>query len=168
MEKRKPSYTVGRNVKWYSHYGKQYGDFLKNCFPIELLYNPEMPLMHTYPEKNHNFKQICSRKVVILFKRESSMHFLKLLLEWMRVGKNMRGVVRLQHRSQSVSSVTQWCPTLCSTMDCSMPGLPVHHQLPELAQTHVHQVSDAIQPSYPLSSTSPSAFNLSQHQSLYQ
>ena len=53
-------------------------------------------------------------------------------------------------------------------MDCSMPVFPVHHQLPELAQTHVHRVSDAIQPSHPLSSPSPPAFNLSQHQGLFQ
>ena len=53
-------------------------------------------------------------------------------------------------------------------MDRSMPGFPVHHQLPELAQTHVHRVSDAIQPSRPLSSPSPLAFNLSQHQGLFQ
>ena len=53
------------------------------------------------------------------------------------------------------SSVTQLCLTLCDPLDCSTPGLPVHHQLPELAQTHVHQVSDAIQPSHPLSSPSP-------------
>ena len=52
--------------------------------------------------------------------------------------------------------------------DCSKPGFPVHHQLPELAQTHVHRVSDAIQPSHPLSSPSPSAFNRSQHQGLFQ
>ena len=63
------------------------------------------------------------------------------------------------------SSVTQSCMTLCDPMDCSMPGLPVHHQLPELTQTHVHWVSDAIQPSHPLSSPSSPAFNLSQHQS---
>ena len=53
------------------------------------------------------------------------------------------------------SSVTQSFPTLCDPMDCSMPELPVHHQLPELAQTHVHRVSDAIQPSHPLLSRSP-------------
>ena len=53
-------------------------------------------------------------------------------------------------------------------MDCSMPGFPVHHQIPELAQTHVHRVGDAIQPSHPLLSPSPPAFNLSQHQSLFQ
>ena len=61
------------------------------------------------------------------------------------------------------SSVTQLCPTLCDPVDNSMPGFPVHHQLPELTQTHVHQVGDAIQPSHPLSSPSPPAFNLSQH-----
>ena len=66
------------------------------------------------------------------------------------------------------SSVTQSCLTLCDPMDCSTPGFPVHHQLPELAQTHVHRVSDAIQPSDPLSSPSPPAFSLSQHQSLFQ
>ena len=56
-------------------------------------------------------------------------------------------------------SVAQLCPTLCDPMDCSMPGLPVHHQVPELTQTHVHWVGDAIQPSYPLSSpSSPSIF----------
>ena len=66
------------------------------------------------------------------------------------------------------SSVAQLCPTLCNPMDCSMPGLPVHHQLPELTQTHVHWVSDAIQPSHPLSSPSPPAFHLSQHQGLFK
>ena len=60
------------------------------------------------------------------------------------------------------------CPTLCDPMDYSKPGLPVYRQLTELAQTHVHQVSDAIQPSHPLSSPSPPAFNLSQHQGLFQ
>ena len=64
------------------------------------------------------------------------------------------------------SSVTQLYPTLCHPIDCSAPGLPVHHQLPEFNQTHVHSVSDAIQWSHPLSSPSPPAFNLSQHQSL--
>ena len=66
------------------------------------------------------------------------------------------------------SSVTQSCPTLCDPMNCSVPGLPVHHQLPESTQTHVRWVSDAIQPSHPLSSPSPPALNLSQHQGLFQ
>ena len=60
------------------------------------------------------------------------------------------------------TSVTQLCPTLCDPMDCSMPGFPVHLQHPEVTQTHVHQVGDAIQPSHPLSSpSSPASFNLS-------
>ena len=67
-----------------------------------------------------------------------------------------------------VSSVARSCPTLCNTMNCCTPGLPVHHQPPELAQTHVHWVYDAIQPSHPLSSFSPTAFNLSEHQGLFQ
>ena len=66
------------------------------------------------------------------------------------------------------SSVTQSCPTLCDPMDCSMPGLPVHHQLPEFTQTHVHWVGDAIQPSHPLSSPSPPTFNLSQHEAVFK
>ena len=65
-------------------------------------------------------------------------------------------------------SVTQSCPSLCDPMNHSMPGLPVHHQLPEFTQTHVHRVSDAIQPSHPLSSPSPPAPNPSQHQGLFQ
>ena len=70
--------------------------------------------------------------------------------------------------SVQFSSVTQSCPTLCDPMDCSMPGFPVHHQLLVFTQTHVHWVSDAIQPSHSLSSSSPPAFNLSQHQGLFQ
>ena len=66
------------------------------------------------------------------------------------------------------SSVTLSCPTLCHPMNHSTPGLPVHHQLPESTQTHVHCVSDAIQPSHPLSSLSPPALNLSQHQGLFK
>ena len=70
--------------------------------------------------------------------------------------------------SVQFSSVIQLCLTFCNPMDCSTPGFPVHHQLPELAQTHIHWVHDAIQPSHPLSSSSPPAFNFSQHQGLLQ
>ena len=68
----------------------------------------------------------------------------------------------------SVSSTTQSCLILCDPMDCSTPDFPVLHCLPELAQTYVHQVGDAIQPCHPLSSPSPPAFSLSQHQGLFQ
>ena len=84
--------------------------------------------------------------------------FLLLLLYW--------SIVDLQF--SQFSSVAQSCSTLCDPMDCNMPGLPVHHQLPEFTQTHVHWVGDAIQPSHPLSSLCPPAFNPSQHQGLFQ
>ena len=73
--------------------------------------------------------------------------------------------ILLGHES---SSVAQSCLTLCDSMDHSTPGFPVHHQLLELAQTQVHLVGDTIQPTHPLLSTSPPAFNLSQHQGLFQ
>ena len=73
-----------------------------------------------------------------------------------------------ERSSIQFSSVAQSCPTLCDPMNRSTPGLPVHHQLPEFTQTHVHWVSDAIQPSHPLSSPSPPTPNPSQHQSLFQ
>ena len=78
--------------------------------------------------------------------------------------KDMHSQARFSH----FSSVTQSCPTLCNPMDWSMPGFPVHHQLPELAQSHVHRISDVIQPSHPLLSPSPPAFSLFQHQGLFQ
>ena len=79
--------------------------------------------------------------------------------------------ILLQRKANVVSHfswVAQSCPTLCDPMDCSTPGLPVHHHLPEFTQTHVHWVDDAIQPSHPVSFPSPSALILSQHQDLFQ
>ena len=80
-----------------------------------------------------------------------------------KVGKTARPFSSVQF-----SSVIQSSLTLCDPMNHSMPGLPVHHHLPEFTQTHVHRVRDAIQPSHPGSSPSPPAPNLSQHQSLFQ
>ena len=73
-----------------------------------------------------------------------------------------------QLQSVQFSSVAQSCLTLCNPINCSTPGLPVHHQLPEFTQTHIHRVSDAIQPSHPLLSPFPPSSNPSQHQSLFQ
>ena len=73
-----------------------------------------------------------------------------------------------QFSSVQFSSVSQLCPTLCDSMNRSTPGLPVHHQLPESTQTHVHRVGNAIQPSPPLLSPSPLALNLFQHQGLFK
>ena len=79
------------------------------------------------------------------------------------------GLFYIDHGSSGQrSSVVRSCPTLCDSMDCSTPGFPVRHQLQELVQTDVHWVSDAIQPSNPLSSPSPQAYNLSQHQGIFQ
>jgi len=75
---------------------------------------------------------------------------------WMDLEINFSSVQLLSHGQ------------LCDPMDCSTPGLPVHHQVPEFIQTHVHRLGDAIQPSLPLLSPSPPAFNLSQHQDLFK
>ena len=81
------------------------------------------------------------------------------------IGKSNFDIVK---RIVQFSSASQSCPTLCDPMNCSMPGISVHHQLPEFTQTHVHQVRDAIQPSHPLSSPSPPAPNPSQHQGIFK
>ena len=80
----------------------------------------------------------------------------------------MEKSICITYISIQFSSVPQSCPTFCDPMNHSTPGLPVHHQLPEFTQTHVHWVGDAIQPSHPLSSSSPPAPNPSQHQGLFQ
>ena len=82
------------------------------------------------------------------------------------VGKVMSQLFNML--SAATAKLLQSCLTLCKPMNCSMPGLSVHHQLPQFKQTHVHRGSDAIQPSHPLSSPSPPAPNPSQHQSLFQ
>ena len=79
-----------------------------------------------------------------------------------------QSILKLRFSSVHVSSVAQSCPTLCDPMNRSTPGLPVHHQLPEFTQTHVHRGGDAIQPSHPLSSPSPPVPTPSQHQGLFQ
>ena len=84
------------------------------------------------------------------------------------IQKLRKEIVVCGYDSVQFTSVAQSCPTLRDTMICSTPGLPVHHRLPEFTQTHVHRVSDAIQPSHPLSSPSPLAPNPSQHQSLFK
>ena len=76
--------------------------------------------------------------------------------------------IHMPRNEAQFSSVTQSCPTLCDPVDCSTPDLPVHHQLPEFTQTHVHGVGDAIQPSHPLLIPSPPILNLSQHQGLFK
>ena len=109
--------------------------------------------------------------VIVLFLPTSFITF-KLLERGINycflIGQQATTWKESQKLTPQFSSVTQSCPTLCNPMNRSTPGLPVHHQLPEFTQTYVHQVSDAIQPSHPLSSPSPPAPNPSQHQSLFQ
>ena len=96
--------------------------------------------------------------------------FLVTLPQDRKWGLSCRSTTWSVHRwkKSQLSSVAQSCPTLCDPMDCSRPGFPVHHQFPEFTQSHVHWVGDAIQPSHPLLSCSPPAFNLPQHQGLYK
>ena len=106
-------------------------------------------------------------------KKEKGIFLLPLLFLF-ALGCNLECHTLFRHvfwspfSSVQFSSVAQSCPTLCDPMNVSTPGLPVHHHLPEFTQTHVHRVSDAIQPSHPLSSPSSPVPNPSQHQSLFQ
>ena len=95
-----------------------------------------------------------------LFQGVSSSHQVAKVLEFQFQHQSFQGI--------QFNAVAQSCPTLCDSINCSTPGLPVLHQLPEFTQTHIHRVSDDIQPSHPLSSPFPPAPNPSQHQSLFQ
>ena len=123
--------------------------------------------MGIYPEKTKIQKDTCTPMfTATLFTIDRTCKWPKCpsTEEWI---KKMWYINTMEYSVQ-FSSVTQLCPTLCDPMNHSIPGLPVHHQLPEFTQTHVHWISDAIQPSHPLSSPSPPAPNPSQHQGLFQ
>ena len=104
----------------------------------------------------------------------SAVEHLFMCLLTNRIQQHIKRIIHCDQKSfipgiqEFFSLVAQLCLTLCESMDCSTPGFLVHHQLPELAQTHVPQVGDAIQLSHPLSSPSLPAFSLSQHQGLFQ
>ena len=103
------------------------------------------------------------RKEELSYAADSTVNLFKYFGEWFGRVEDSYTI-----RWDQIRSVAQSCPTLCNPMNRSTPGLPVHHQIPEFTQTHIHWVSDAIQPSHPLSSPSPPAPNPSQHQSLFQ
>ena len=140
--------------------------------------------------KNHNITAFCGQELIscdiqrLYYLRHTTSH-LCFLNSIQNLTKTVVSVVNPNNSLQSkdakeslvslinqsiiqFSSVPQSCPILCYPMNHSMPALPVHHQLPEFTQTHVHPVSDAIRPFHPPSSPSPPAFNLSQHQGLFK
>ena len=136
--------------------------FVSNAFCFQAIQSPQMDLNPTS-----------------LLPQPTFFHDIPKIWSWMdtdsiskRIVKNFpldsESKARFLTNSTSVSSVTQSCLTHCDPMDSSTPGFPVHHHPLEPAQTDVHRVGDAIQPSHPLSSPSPPAFNLSQHQGLFQ
>ena len=102
------------------------------------------------------------------FPTQGSNARLLTFLSWKADSLPLFHLGSLRFPSVQFSSVAQSCLTLCNPVNHSMPGLPVHHQIPEFTQTHVHRASDAIQPSHPLLSPSPPAPNPSQHESLFQ
>ena len=106
----------------------------------------------------------------VLNKKKYFIYYLFVIISWAHILKGISEDqnIFLKDDKNQIRSVAQSCLTLCDPMNLSMPGLPVHHQLPEFTQTQVHRVSDAIQPSHPLSSPSPPAPNPSQHHSLFQ
>ena len=125
-----------------------------------------IPCLGRFPgEGNGNHSSILAWEIPWT---EELAHLQSMVLQ--RIGRNWSdwACASVVNNSVQFGSVVQLCPTLCDPMDCNTSGFPVHHQLLKLAQTHVHQVSDAVQPSHPLSSPSPPAFNLSQHQGLFQ
>ena len=135
-----------------------------------ILYHPLLLLPSIFPSMSvfSNQSAICIRWPKywsFIFSISPSNEYSRLIsfrVDWFPLGSPW------SPRSDQIRSVTQSCPTLCNPMNRSTPGLPVHHQLPEFTQTHVHWVSDAIQPSHHLSSPSAFAPNPSQHQSLFQ
>ena len=131
----------------------------KICDPMDCSM-PGLPVHHQLPDLSQTHVHqvsgtFVSKYVFIMF----TVAFFKVVWNW-KIQKSIR--------SYQFSSVAQSCPTLCNPMYHSTPDLPVHHQLLESTQTHVHWASDAIQPSHLLSSPSPPALNLSQHQGLFQ
>ena len=127
-------------------------------------HNPSLKKRYLYNENKLNLKIVNSINARSSLKSYLQNRY-KDILYGIENNKLMKFIIP---KDPQFSSIAQSCPTLCDLMDCSIPGFPVHHQLPELAQTHIHRVSDAIQPCHPLSLPYPLALNLSQHQGLFK
>ena len=141
-----------------------------NCFNFLLLYSLVYTEKYCFLKTLTNWLICFTLLYIKSFKAIITILILTVKpLAWIYIFFAVLVIFRLSgYKYHVFSSVTQSCLTLCDPMNCSNPGLPVHHQLPELAQIHVHRVSDTIQTSHPLSSPSPPAFNFSQHQGLSQ
>ena len=134
---------------------------------IELPYDPAIPLLGIHTEETKIERDTCTPVFItalFIIARTWKQPRCPSADKWIR---KLWYIYTMEYSVQ-FSSVAQSCPTLCDPMNPSMPGLPVHHQLPEFTQTHVHRVSDAIQPSHPLLFPSPPALNPSQPQGLFQ
>ena len=179
------SYIPSRTITWRTHTHKITLEnglkvflfawvFITKCHKLSDLEKKPLFLLWRLevPRSRSQFSHEGSPPVCRYLPRAVSVHGLSRYMKW---GRGM-GTLSLPFlirplnppRPSSVSSVAQSCQTLCDPMNHSTPGLPVHHQLPELTQIHVHRVRDAIQPSHPWSSLSPPAPSPSQHQRLFQ
>ena len=154
-----PKDITKRNENMYQH-KNLYINVLAALFIIAP--NGDNPNVHQLIKRINKMWYIHKIDYYVAIKR-NEVH----ITTWMSL-ENIMLSERSQTHKYQFSSVTQSCPTLCDPMNRNMPGLPVHHQLPESTQTHVHWVRDAIQPSHPLTSPSPPALNLSQHQGLFK
>ena len=166
MEKREPSLHCWWECELVQPLWRTVWRFLKKL-EIELPYDPAIPLLGIHTKETRIERDMCTPVFItalFIIARTWKQSRCPLADEWII---KLWYIYTMEYSVQ-FSSVTQSCPTLCNPMDCSMPGLPVHHQLPELTQTHVHRVGDAIQPSHPLTSPSSPALNLSQHQGLFK
>ena len=145
---------------------ENWGDSIKKL-EIELPYDPAIPLPGIHNEKTRIQRDTCTPVFItalFIIARTWKQPRCPSADEWIR---KLWYIYTMEYSVQ-FSSVAQSCPTLCDPMNRSTPGLSVPHQLLDFTQTHIHQVSDAIQPSHPLSSPSPPAPNPSHHQSLFQ
>ena len=153
-----------------------YKTIMRYVFSLSYLYSVITEVLSSLQfigsHKNLHFKGINTHKqiwVLYFAKYKDSAHCVAFIhsYHWLTAIPNSRKP-QFSYSSVQFSSIAQSCPTLCDPMNPSVSGLPIHHQLPEFTQTHVHRVGDGIQPSHPLPSPSPPAPNPSQHQSLFQ
>ena len=138
------------NTAWGRASHTKYGGW-RACKSVEGRRRGERLATADWMYGEHLTRSCCSRKFELRSAKSQHHWYVYLMLSWARDCWAMcKSSASKRSLWKKLFSVTQSCPTLCDPTDCSTPGLPVHHQLPELTQTHVHQVSDAIQTSHPV------------------